>query len=153
MEIQGNPKAWSTMKNTTVAPWNESQGGLSPVGNAHRHRHLWKYVPHLNYRICKVDISKRQGHSGRTCVKPPLFHYTIRTWDVKRRSHADNIIGFLYGRSKSMIRCTPWERWGHWQKSSKKKNSGDVHTCIHLWQVQVLASIYCVYHKEEARVN
>lgn len=82
-----------------------------PVENVQRPRCLRKYTSHPNYRNCKVDISRRQGHSGRMCVKPLLFHYTIRTCDVKRRSHADNIIGFLYGRGKSMTPCSPRERW------------------------------------------
>lgn len=65
---------------------------------------------HLNYKICKVDISHRQGHSRSVCVKPLLFHYTIRTCGVKRRSHADNIIGSLYGGSKSVTWYSQQER-------------------------------------------
>lgn len=100
--------------------------------------YLWKYTSHPNYRNCKVDISTRQGHSGSMCANPLLFHYIIRTCDVKRRSHADNIIVSLYGRGKTMTLCSPWESWENW------KNLVDVHTCIHLWQVTVLASNYCV---------
>lgn len=96
-----------------VTPWNARWGSLSPVKNV-QHHGIFENIPLTQItENCKVDIAARQGHSWSTCVKPLLFHYTIRTCDVKRRSHADNIIGSLYGRSKSMTPCSPWERWGN----------------------------------------
>lgn len=79
----------------------------------------WSEPPYLrkgasqwNYKNCKVDISTRQGRSGSAGVKPLLLHYIIKTYNVKLRCHADNIIVSLYGRNQSVTRCSPPLRWG-----------------------------------------
>lgn len=110
---KANFKMWSIAFSASIScPSNWLPGSPLPCGERSSPRYLWKHTFHANYRNCKVDIFKRQGRSGGMYVKPLLFHYTIRTCDVKPRSHADNIIGSLYGRSKSMTPFSPWERWG-----------------------------------------